>query len=101
MLQLFALCFVSVWAGAGPDFSLLFSGGRLVRGALGGGASSVLLLFEPALPLGIEHSLGQPGTSLGQPGTSLGQPGTSLGQPGTSLGQPGTSLFYMCIFGEG
>ena len=24
----------------------------------------VLLLFEPALPLGIEHSLGQPGTSL-------------------------------------
>ena len=36
----------------------------IVRETLSKNTSSVLLLFEPALPLGIEHSLGQPGTSL-------------------------------------
>ena len=35
-----------------------------MRETLSKNTSSVLLLFEPALPLGIEHSLGQPGTSL-------------------------------------
>ena len=37
---------------------------RLVRETLSKNTSSVPLLFEPALPLGTEHSLGQPGTSL-------------------------------------
>ena len=37
---------------------------RLVRETRSKNTISVLLLFELALPLGIEHSLGQPGTSL-------------------------------------
>ena len=42
----------------------MFSDDRLVRETRSKNTFSVLLLFEPALPLGIEHSLGQPGTSL-------------------------------------
>ena len=44
--------------------TVLFSGYRLVRETRSKNTFSVLLLFEPALPLGIEYSLGQPGTSL-------------------------------------
>ena len=58
-------CFYSEFHALSDHQKTVFSDDRLaVRETLSKNTSSVLLLFEPALPLGIEHSLGQPGTSL-------------------------------------